>query len=101
MKECSVATTGPPICEISTTTTTRTTTTTNWDHRQVVKQSVYLVPELRYPCHCCLPCYCRRPYGCPRLGRRPPPPAHRHHEAMPLVSLMSSRKPHVSIKSQS
>ena len=35
----------------------------------------YLVPELRYPCHGCHPCRCRRPYRCPPLHR------HHHHHA--------------------
>merc|ERR1711913_19857 len=29
---------------------------------------LYLIPELRYPCHCCHPCCCRR-----RPCRYPPP----------------------------
>merc|ERR1712105_572121 len=38
------------------------------------KPHVYLVPELRYPCHCCcLPCHCPPP------RRRPPHHRHHHH----------------------
>ena len=40
---------------------------------------LYLVPELRYPCHCCRPCCCRRPCHFPP-PRRPPPYCRHHHE---------------------
>ena len=39
-------------------------------------QGLYLVPELRYPCHRCRPCCCR----CPPPRRCPPHHRH-HHEA--------------------
>ena len=55
---------------------------------------LYLVPELRYPCHCC-----RHPSRCP------PPRRHRHHHHYLRwwgnTKRRSSRKPQVSIKSQS
>ena len=37
-------------------------------------------PELRYPCHRCCPCCCRRPCRCPPPRRCPPHRRH-HHEA--------------------
>merc|ERR1712030_27843 len=42
---------------------------------------LYLVPELRYPYHCC-----RRPYRCPP-PRRHPPNCHHHHKANALEVL--------------
>ena len=57
---------------------------------------LYLVPELRYPCHCCRPCCCHCPP--PRC-----PPHHRHHHHLGSwgnTRGRSSRKPQVSIKSQ-
>ena len=44
---------------------------------------LYLVPELRYPCQCCLPCCCHRPCRCPPACR-PPPHSRYHHEAYAL-----------------
>ena len=44
---------------------------------------LYLVPELRYPCHCCYPCHCRRPCRYPP-PHCPPPHRHHHHEANTL-----------------
>ena len=40
---------------------------------------LYLVTELRYPCHRCHPCCCRRPYCC-LLPCHPSPSNHHHHE---------------------
>merc|ERR1712030_214959 len=66
---------------------------------------LYLVPELRYPCHCCHPCCCcRRPCRCRCPPPRCPPPHHRHHHhhlgSWGNTRGRSSRKPQVSIKSQ-
>ena len=45
---------------------------------------LYLVPELRYPCHCCYPCRCPPPCPCPPPRCHPPPP---HQEVDALIIL--------------
>ena len=58
---------------------------------------LYLVPELRYPCHCC-----RRPCRCPPPRHHPSHLRHHHHHlgSWGNTRERSSRKPQVSIKSQ-
>merc|ERR1712015_247642 len=56
-----------------------------WGEVLAKTPGLYLVPELRYPCHCCHPCCCCRPCRCRRPCRCPPPhclpPRRHHHEA--------------------
>merc|ERR1712030_90004 len=47
---------------------------------------LYLVPELRYPCHHCPPCCCCRPCHCPSPCR--PPPHHRHHHEADALDVL-------------
>ena len=58
---------------------------------------LYLVPELKYPCHCC------HPYRYPLPRRHSPHHRHHHHHLGSWGNSRgrSSRKPQVSIKSQS
>ena len=42
---------------------------------------LYLVRELRYPCHCCRPCCCRLPCRCP-------PPHHREADALGILDVL-------------
>ena len=56
---------------------------------------LYLIPELRYPCH-----YCRHRCRCPLPRRHPSHLRHHHHHHLGSwgnTKRKSSRKPHVSI----